>query len=344
MIYSNITYKTIGFLAICLIATLVSCDKGVEPTANNTISFGISGETRAGEGDNLATFWGYNSSNWVYNDHLLAANITPANGFEANLSTGSVVPTSETFKNYMAENPEYWQADNYHFYSLWPPRTGVRMYRQYDETESEGPGIYFNATATTNPADQLFAYVGIPSSTAVSKTTPVDFEYKHIYSKVIFNVRKNTGNTTDKVILDSLSLSGVVLKGQFSCSNDGVLSCFATANPTTCVICAQAGIELTAMEGGTTINPDGRLMLPQSIGLNAVKVKLVYHFVDAEGTILNSERIEASLPISTIPKWESNKVYTYNIYLAPESNNILFGTPTAATWNQKQGGSTIIIQ
>ena len=225
MKYLNMTYKTIGLLAFCLIATLVSCDKGVEPN-DNTISFSYTNETRNATEvyGATATFWGYNSSNWVYNDHLVAADITPANGFEANLSTGNVVPTNATFKSKIESDPEYWQADNYHFYSLWPPRTGVRMYRQYDETESEGPGIYFNAVATTNPADQLFAYVGIPSSTAVSKTTPINFEYKHIYSKVIFNVRKHTGNTGDNVILDSLSLTGVVLKGQFSCSNDGVLS------------------------------------------------------------------------------------------------------------------------
>ena len=334
-------------MAICLIATLASCDNGVEPAANNTISFGFSGETRVSEGDNLATFWGYNSTNWVYSGAYTVAGLTASNGFEANLSTGNVVPTNETFKNHMAENPEYWTADNYYFYSLWPSREGVDVYKE--TTNYYPPGIYFNASVETQPNDQLFAYVGLSSSDAVSKTTPIDFEYQHIYSKIIFNVRKHTGNEIDKVVLDSLWLEGVTIVGSFTCGNDGVLKCDKMPNtPTSLVLYASTGagqgqeLKTDGVPADNII--DGRLMLPQTIGRNQIKVKLVYRFIDANNVVTNSKRVEASLPINAIPEWKSNMVYTYNLYLEAESNNILFGAPEIDTWNTKQGGSTIIIQ
>jgi hypothetical protein len=351
MIYSNITYKTIGFLAICLIATLVSCDKGVEPTVNNTISFGFSGETRAGEGDNLATFWGYNSTNWVYSGAYTAAGLTASNGFEANLSTGNVVPTNETFKDHMEENPEYWTADNYYFYSLWPAIDEAKVYRTLQDAEDaghDGPGIYFSRTTRVEPNDQLFAYVGFSASDAASKTTPVDFEYQHIYSKIVFNVRKHTGNEIETVVLDSLSLDGVRLGGQFQCGNDGVFRCTPTSSPTSLVLYASTGagqgqeLETEGIPADNII--DGRLMLPQTIGRNQIKVKLVYRFIDANKVVTNTKRVMASLPINAIPEWKSNMVYTYNLYLEAESNNILFGAPEIDTWNTKQGGATIIIQ
>ena len=347
MIYSNITYKTICFLAICLIASLVSCDRGVEPIAKNSISFSFSGETRAGENENIATFWGYNSTNWVYSEAYTSAGLTPANGFEANLSTGSVMPTSETFKNYMAENPEYWTADSYYFYSLWPSRDGVNVYKE--TTNYNPPGIYFNASVETQPNDQLFAYLGLSASEAVSKTDAVNFEYQHIYSKIVFNVRKHTGNEIDKVVLDSLSLEGVTLVGSFACGNDGILSCTKIPNtPNSLVLYASTGAgqgEVLKTDGVPADNIiDGRLMLPQTIERNQIKVKLVYRFIDANNVVTNSKRVEASLPRNAIPEWKSNMVYTYNLYLEAESNNILFGAPEIDTWNTKQGGATIIIQ
>ena len=159
---------------------------------------------------------------------------------------------------------------------------------------------------------------------------------------------KHTGNEIDIVVLDSLSLDGVRLGGQFQCGNDGVFRCTPTTQPVSLVLYASTGAgqgEVLKTDGVPADNIiDGRLMLPQTIGRNQIKVKLVYRFIDANNVVTNSKRVEASLPINAIPEWKSNMVYTYNLYLEAESNNILFGAPEIDTWNTKQGGSTIIIQ
>ena len=337
-------HTIINILATCLLMSLASCDNGLGLVQKNAIGFSFSGKTRAGETENIATFWGYNSTDWVYSGAYAAADLTPSNGFQADLSNATIVPTNETFKNHMANNLEYWQADNYYFYSLWPSvDIATNVYKE--TTNSIAPGLHFYLNTTNNKNDVLFAYVNIPAEEAVVKNTPVDFEYSHVLSKVKFNIKKPIANADNVVKLKSFTIYGVSVSGY--CHYENSATPRWSYDDTTHVSLYTAGDtdgkEIDATMSGTLIDNDGFLMIPQTIPLNRVKIKFTYSFKNSD----NSEvirNIDVNLPRNTIKAWEQNKEYTYNIYLAAESNDIYFGTPDVRDWPDEKPNATIIIQ
>lgn len=353
MKYLNSLY----FLMLCIAITLSSCNNGIEPN-DNAIRFSY--DTRSLESDygtahgTTATIWGYSTNGgWVYNSQ---------NGLTATLNT-----TDNTFTvaGVDTENaPEYWSNDSYHFYSLWPPVATQQVYRN-DEDYNNGLQFQFS---TTQQKDQLVSYFHVSGNNAASRTEPVHFEYKHICSKLIFNIRKNTANTQEDIALLSFKLHNAYFKGtciysESSTPNWAVsdldkktITLFEQKNASgeTVVIGDKLTTytDITAEQNGTNVVNDGYLIIPQTLPFNTIAISFTYGFVHEVETengkeyeVYNVKEINnVYLPIQTINKWEQNKKYTYNIYLAAESNNIVFGTPTVSKWRSKQGGSTIIIQ
>ena len=360
MKYLNSLY----FLMLCIAITLSSCNDGIEPN-DNAIQFGY--DTRSLEPDyatvhgTAATIWGYSTNGgWVYGSE---------NGLTATLNT-----TDNTFtvEGVDTENyPEYWSNDSYHFYSLWPPITnsadgtsgGIRF---VDDANRKGLYFYFD---TKDQKDQLASYFTVSGNNAASRTEPVHFEYKHICSKLIFNIRKNTANSNEHVALLSFKLHNVNTFGTCSYRQSST-PVWATADADKTIITLYEKKnangesvkkddklatydEITAEVNGTNVVDGGYLIIPQTVPYNAVAISFTYGFVhevdaengDKEYEVYNVKEVNnVYLPIQTINKWEQNKKYTYNIYLAAESNDIVFGTPTVSTWRERQGGSTIIIQ
>ena len=389
------TYKTVGFLAICLLVALTSCEQKVAKNST-AITFAHTGETRA-TASSTATIWGYNSTNWVYASAFKDANgafseALAQKGFTADLTGNQITITSPT----LPTEPEYWQADNYHFYSLWPPKSAATVYRATDAAQGYVAGIHFFIDAQASQTDQLFAFARFTSSEAAGKATPVDFVYNHILSKLIFKIRKNTGNAENVVMLNYLSLSGVHYKGTFNFGNETDFDSYLLHDQETTTVVLYSNNEsivegeyiyneasdnfvektdankiiergykkLTSQEGGTQVS-EGYLVVPQELPYNEIKFTLTYTFIGEEIvketitkddgtteevdkvvkiTAANPITVTGWLPISTIGRWVANKEYTYNMYLAAESNDIWFGTPTISSWNTKQTGATIIVQ
>lgn len=329
---------------------LNSCNQGVEPN-DNVIGFSYTNETRSVESDyatkygDAATIWGYsNNGGWVYNSQ---------NGLTATLNTDD-----KTIEVNTGTELEYWSRDTYHFYSLWPHIQDATVKRNVTDVSN---GLYFDFN-TDSQNDQLVSYSTIPETDAETRTEPVHFEYMHILSKVIFNIRKNTANTSDEVVLLSFSLSGV--------QNSGTCAYLESATPTwsygektTITMFEQKDkddgvvengdtlpdngyLPITAQPVGANVVSDGYLIVPQSIPYNTVAVNLIYAFRrTTDNTVHNIKEINnIYLPIDKIGKWEQNKKYIYYIYLAAESNNILFGTPTVDNWGTTRGAPTIIFQ
>ena len=354
MKYLNSLY----FLMLCIATTLSSCNNCIEPN-DNAIRFSY--DTRSLESDygtahgTTATIWGYsNNGGWVYNSQ---------NGLTATLNT-----TDKTFTvaGVDTENaPEYWSNDSYHFYSLWPPVATQQVYRN-DVDYNNGLQFQFS---TTQQKDQLVSYFHVSGNNAASRTEPVHFEYKHICSKLIFNIRKNTANSNEHVALLSFKLHTVYFKGTCIYSESSTPNwAVSDLDKKTITLYEKKNAngesvkkddklatydEITAEVNGTNVVDGGYLIIPQTVPYNAVAISFTYgfvHEVDAENggkeyEVYNVKEVNnVYLPIQTINKWEQNKKYTYNIYLAAESNDIVFGTPTVSTWRERQGGSTIIIQ
>lgn len=353
MKYLNSLY----FLMLCLAITLSSCNDGIEPN-DNAIQFGY--ETRTLESNyaevhgDTATIWGYsNNGGWVYGSQ---------DGLTATLNT-----TDKTFtvEGVDTENaPEYWSNDSYHFYSLWPPVSNSVVFNTDNDDNDEfgdGKGLHFTVKTKVSQIDQLMAYFTVSGNDAASRTAPVHFEYKHILSNLIFNVQKNTANVQDSIILLSFALHNVYYQGRchyienstpdwaFSANNkkDSLvlysyeLNSDSTFETTPLYIDARVGTKIN----GT----GGYLVIPQNLRRTSdddvVSLSMAYGFVAKNSSKVYSKNYASvTIPISTIAQWEQNKKYTYNIYLAAESNDIIFGTPNVSSWNRRQGGSTIIVQ
>ncbi len=341
--------NSIYFLMLIIAIVLSSCNQGVEPD-NNVIGFSYTNETRSVESDyatkygKTATIWGYsNNGGWVYNSQ---------NGLTAILNTDD-----KTIEVNTGTELEYWSGDAYHFYSLWPPVQGATVKRN----EADNPnGLYFDFNSDEQK-DQLVSYFTVSGADAETRTEPVHFEYLHVLSNVVFNIRKNTANTADEVVLLSFSLSGVQKSG--TCAYlESATPTWSYGEKTTITMFEQKDISegtvedgdvlpegflpITAQPVGANVVSDGYLIVPQSIPYNTVAVNLIYAFRrTTDNTVHNIKEINnIYLPIDKISKWEQNKKYTYYIYLAAESNNIIFGSPTVDNWGTTRGAPTIIFQ
>lgn len=343
MKYLNSLY----FLMLCIAITLSSCNNGIEPN-DNAIRFSYTDETRAaGSNDTVAVLWGYSDNanvgtdGWVYNS---------ASGLEAKLSLGSVSIDG-------LGDPEYWTSDSYYFYSLWPLIEEAEVYRTVNKGKK---GLCFWLDAR-DQIDYRIAYFSVSAGEAASRTAPVHFEYKHILSNLIFNVQKNTANVQDSIILLSFALHNVNYQGDciyrdtsvpnwpddvFNRNDSLVLYSYELNSDSTF---ETTPLYIDARVGTKVNGTGGYLVIPQNLRRTSdddvVSLSLAYGFVAKNSNKVYSKNyVSVTIPVSTIAQWEQNKKYTYNIYLAAESNDIIFGTPKVSSWNRRQGGSTIIVQ
>lgn len=352
-------FNSLYYLIIYIAIILCGCNQIVEPDSN-VIRFSYSNETRTVESDyadtygTTATIWGYNSNGYVYGSTAL--------GMEANLNLDDKtfsVPSIE------GKAPEYWNSDSYHFYSLWPPiknssdgtSAGIRF---ENEPESKGLYFYFN---TDSQKDQLVSYFPISGNNAASRIAPVEFEYVHILSKLFFNIQANTANSQDDIALLSFSISNVYFRGtcsynqkstpEWSVSNRDKKAITLYQNNVTYATddtektsgtLEKAPLKIRSTQEGTEVDADGYLIVPQTVPWNEIPIEFSYGFLNDEGKVYLTKSVKTTLPTQKIKTWEQGKVYRYYIYLAAESNNIVFGTPTVSDWETKRTGATIIIQ
>ena len=347
-------FNSLYCLIFCIAITLSSCNQGVEPD-RNTIRFGYSNETRSVESDyadtygTTATIWGYNSKGYIYGSTAL--------GMEANLNLDDntfTVPSIE------GKAPEYWNSDSYHFYSLWPPINSEDDPTKIKYRGEDGAGLYF-VFDTKDQKDQLVSYFPISGNNAASRIAPVEFEYVHILSKLFFNIQANTANAQDDIVLLSFTLSNVVTKG--TCSYRETSTPYWAPEPKKAISLYQNNVTYAAddtekisgtlektpfiiqsTQEGTEVDADGYLIIPQDVPWNEIPIEFSYGFLNDDGKVYLTKNVRTTLPTQKIKAWEQGKVYRYYIYLAAESNNIVFGTPNVSDWRTKQGGSTIIIQ
>ena len=276
-----------------------------------------------------------------------------ASQFTDFLFTDEEVFRSEESKDWDYVNKQYWIYDReYHFFAYYPYTKNVeRKTITENQVDTDVYQIPFTTPANAD-TDLLTAYVHVstnsndPNFEGIPEY--VNFSFNHALAKICVTVAKNGANDGDRIVVTSVSFSGIKKSGVYNChrhanTNEWILS---DGNETGTFSMNNLDAELPAGVNGIAVMGDkGMLLIPQTT--SSVNIAIKYEFYNYNNTTGNYEYAYANTIESPLPagEWLPSKSYNYKINLAAEENEILFGTPTITDWgSEKQVGGNIIIQ
>ena len=327
-----------------LIAGAVACNKELAPPTtpqSKAITFG-SVETRVESADEMNEFG-------VFAQQNLGKDDDPASlQWLALLEEERVYRTNS---GWTYDNTRYWVDDRTFFFWAYYPYVGTTATRTTETTyvnfngESQPKTISHFTLNVAVPyaadADYMVAQAGAITTTAPYPSS-VDFEFEHLLSKIVFNIKKSGDfNANDKFIVTQVGLTGVSRNGTYVATHTPGSSYKEEFTPTTesrQVRRSNLNKELTT--GGVDVTSGGFYMLPQTLAGDQVKLSIAYTYQQGGNGEVQYLTVEKAIPAG---EWVKEKVYTYTLELAID-NNIYISTPTVSSWGSMQTGGTIIIQ
>lgn len=283
-------------------------------------------------------------------------NTIPENGHVSLLENEKVYRASNADNApFIYDNKRYWiNGHTFRFFAVYPYTTNV--------TQTTPDGTNYNVyqipfvTPATADTDFMAAYSTKSIANNATTYSAVDLNFNHVLSKINIKISKNRENEENKVVLKSITLSGIYAEGTYNASLDEnydknwVIT--TPSNTLTIkknfVTSETDGLELDA--GGNETMGEGLLLIPQEFtNRHKVQVKIEYDFYMYDETEEpDSEEDDNYNPNRTatayLPDaWVAGQHYTYNIELRAEDNNIRFNKPSITPWG-KQSGATILIQ
>lgn len=260
-----------------------------------------------------------------------------------NIFTNERVYRPDASTSWDYDNTRYWMdGRTYHFFAVYPYENSQNRIQnvtlQQNDIEYDGFRIAYTTPATAD-TDLLTAFETV---TAVAPNySPVNLEFKHALSKIAVKMAKNSANEANKVVVTSVSLSGVKKTGNYYCSRETDYTNHWVAEDETMTISFN---DKNAELNTNGINLMELLLVPQEIADNGIKLKITYSFYYVNGAFAYENTLERVIPTEKINEWEPSKNYVYSVDLSAESNDIIFGTPTITEWGAAQSSGTIIIK
>lgn len=344
----TLKYNWLYFIALC--ASLLTACEPADIATKSPMTF-KNGQVRAiAAADANARVFAYRvteenaTPEWLYG--------TAAKGANAQLTNIDFTNKKATFA--VDGETKYWTNATYNFFSLYS--------KTLTATGSSEP--QFNATTktftfpytiadVTNSDNELWATSKLNEVHEASESTPVKFEFNHILSKINFRIKKHSSNSDNKIVVTKVSISNVYTSGVYNLDVANNLETWTrNLDGDGNVVDVSSILEFTPEEsnsqiqvaGALVLGDNGFLAIPQTVGVNTMKIVIAYDFYDEieDTTPAYSKEVEAYLPISVVKEWEVGKNYIYNLLLSAETNDIFFTTPTISDWGTSSVGSIII--
>ena len=212
-------------------------------------------------------------------------------------------------------NTKYWEVADYAFAAIFPAEVdGASV-----AFDTSGNPVFkidnYNATANYDlmTASQTASYRGT--------TSPVQFQFEHLLSRVSIAGRAENGNVT----INSITLTGVSESGSYDSASGW--SGLAAGNGFTA-----SNIQLN----GTTADVIGnKLMIPQPVG--GMEVSVNYKPDGASASLSATYELPVTEFVSS---WEPGRSYRYTFVVY--GNRIIFDKPTVTAWNDATGGIIVV--
>lgn len=248
------------------------------------------------------------------------------------------------------DNTRYWVYDRtFHFFAYLPYAASGVEEATLTQSGNNYPGYKIPFTMTdAADIDLMIAHKTERTVTGNSFPTSVALEFEHALSQINFKVAKNGNNDENKVVITKLTLSGVQNKGDFYTTRIANSDYWKIATDATSVSLypVVTGEGLGVPTDAKVVLESPLLVIPQEVKKNTILLTIEYNFYnDAAGTsFAYKNSVSKYLPDTN--SWESGKSYVYNLTLAAEDNDILFGVPTIENdWGEGvQTGGTLIIK
>ena len=247
--------------------------------------------------------------------------------------------------NWVYDDPEVWTLDNeYRFFAVYPIGSVVNL------VENAGEWSYNLNIETSASADtDVLTALAYKNTGDVNFSPSVNLSFSHLLTKINLTITQDTDeNDTDDFSITKVTLSGVRSGGTYTVSPSET----ADSKWSTQLEIGSASMDYVkefsdpeplSKEGkAMTVWSDGLMLLPQSIGSQAVKLSIEYIYKIQGSDDSESRFVEAYLPASA-DLWQSGKAITYSIKIS-EKNEISFMAPTIESWGSPQVGGTIIIK
>ena len=212
---------------------------------------------------------------------------------------------------------QYWKQGAYKFRAVWPDSVYT-----YTDGLTGNDAVITGFTVPSDTAKQSDLLMsGIVSGTLSDTSNPptgISFDFRHILSKVIFKVKKETAAQDDDVFrIIEFTVTGMKNKGSYTGSNTTGTWNYAGATSLTCTksyalpgLKIDKGVTSTDWSKAKLIWKDGLLLLPQSIS-GDVKVNVTFSVTHDSKT--DTKSLSLSLPSPSTGGWAAGKQYTYQL-------------------------------
>lgn len=278
------------------------------------------------------------------------------------LDNERVYPTDEAHTNWVYDNTRYW-FENYHFYFIasYPYNqngSGIGSFQKFEAIQDNITRIgysldvdtYNEEASTHTGVDILTAATYVNTSTEWSRT--VTLNMRHLLTKVNLKISQDTtevGDPNNDYYITKVALSGISTNGEYLVITDEN----QIAQEWSLESANNYSFDKT-YDGSQTLRSQkvisvwedngegGLLLIPQSIPIDKVKIRVEYLYQLAQSTEKKPGFVEAYMPVSD-DLWQSGKRITYRLAIA-KPTNIRFLAPTVESWGAPQTGGTIIIK
>ena len=328
-------------LVICAsVLVFIACSKGEQPEENRSkvvIDFGeLKTRTEVNGPNDMLEFGVYGEM----------SSQEDASSYTDIFTNERVYRSDESVTGWTYDKTRYWiNGRTYHFFGVYPyeinneNRVQIATLKQ-GNNEYDGFKIAFT-TPVSADADLLTAFKTVSISNDATYYSPVNMVFTHAMSKVIIKVAKNNANEFNKIMVTSVSLSGVKKTGNYYCSREtDYTDHWVTEDEIMTISFDNKSTELTT----NGINIMDLLLVPQEIATNSIKLTIKYSFYYVNGAFAYENTLERVIPTDKIDEWEPATNYVYSVNLSAEANDIVFGTPTISEWGAAQSSGTIIIE
>lgn len=324
-----------------LVAGAVACDKDPDSQQPQPIIFD-SAETRVENANEINEFG-------VFAQQNLGKDDEPTANQWISLLEGERVYRTDSGFTY--DNTRYWVDDRAFFFWAYYPYAGITASRRAETNDVNVNGVLQPQTTSHFTLNVSVPYAANTDYMVAQKTertdagtypSSVDFNFEHLLSKVVFNIKKSGDyNAEDEFIVTQVGLAGISRNGVFECthvSGTSLNESFTSIVENRQVRRSNLNKEIST--SGVDVLDGGFYMLPQTLVENQVKLSVTYTYQQAGNGELQYMTVEKVIPVI---EWEKGKVYTYTLELAID-NYIYISTPSVTGWGSMQTGGTIIIQ
>ena len=254
-----------------------------------------------------------------------------------------------TTSGFTYDNTRYWVDNRAFFFWAYYPYAGITAARTEEIEYVDVNGELQPSTTSHFTLNVSVPYAANADYMVAQKTektgvgtypSSVDFDFEHLLSKVVFNVKKSNDNANDKFIVTQVGLAGISRNGVFECTHvPGRLEESFTSTAENRQV-RRSNLNKEISTSGVDVLDGGFYMLPQTLVENQVKLSVTYTSQQNGNGELQYLTVEKVIPVI---EWEKGKVYTYTLELAID-NKIYISTPSVTGWGSMQTGGTIIIK